>query len=117
MNKQQLLLNEAKNTVLIIKKDEFERVKQKSNPRINLTPFASFSDQVIRLIGDGKVQTRAHVIEYTGLVYPRSQLKRQWILFGRVLEKNMRMNWDTSEMLFYFGYLKRLLTIEGKKKN
>ena len=102
----QQLLTEAKNTVFHLK-----RVEQR-----NINPYASFANQMIGLIGDNKISSRAEVLEYTRLSYPRPGLNRQWRVFGEVLEKNLRNSLSKEDILLFFGYLKRLLTIEGKKQ-
>jgi hypothetical protein len=106
MSRQQLL-TDAKNTVFHLKS-----VEQR-----NINPYASFADQMIGLIGAGKISTREEVLEYTGLAYPRPGLNRQWRVFGEVLEKNLRNSLSKEDILLFFGYLKRLLTIEGKKES
>lgn len=105
MNRQQLI-TEAKNTVFHLKK-----VEQR-----NINPYAAFAHQVIGLIGTGKISTREEVLEYTRLSYPRPGLNRQWRVFGEVLEKYLKRNLLKKDILIFFGYLKRLLTIEGKKE-
>lgn len=100
------LLNEAKNTVFHLKKEE----------QRNINPFAAFAHQMIVLIGEGKISTREEVLEYTRLSYPRPGLNRQWRVFGNVLEKHLKSSLLKEDMLLFFGYLKRLLTIEGKKQ-
>jgi hypothetical protein len=105
MSRQQLL-TEAKNMVFHLKK-----VEQR-----NINPYAAFAHQVINLIGEGKISSREEVLEYTRLSYPRPGLNRQWRVFGEVLEKNLKSSLLKEDMLLFFGYLKRLLTIEGKKQ-
>jgi len=105
MNRQQLL-NEAKNTVFHLKKEE----------QRNINPYAAFAHQVIGLIGEGKISTREEVLEYTRLSYSRPGLNRQWRVFGTVLERNLKSTLEKEDILLFFGYLKRLLTIEGKKQ-
>jgi hypothetical protein len=102
----QQLLNEAKNTVFHLKKDE----------QRNINPYAAFAHQVINLIGEGKISNREEVLEYTRLSYPRPGLNRQWRVFGNVLAKHLKSSLLKEDMLLFFGYLKRLLTIEGKKE-
>jgi hypothetical protein len=82
----------------------------------NINPYVSFAEQMTGLIMDGKVSTREEVLGYTRIAYPRPNLNRQWRLFGNVLEMNLRTNVKERELLYFFGYLKRLLTIEGKKQ-
>lgn len=102
----QQLLTEARNTLFNLKREE----------QWNLTPYASFANQVIGLINKKKIFSKEGVLEYTRLSYPRPGLNRQWKKFGDVLEKNLRSNLGKGELLLFFGYLKRLLTIEGKKQ-
>ncbi len=102
----QQLLTDAKNTVLALKKEE----------QRNINPYASFAHQMIGLIGDNKVKTKADVLAFTRASYSRPNLNRQWRLFGNVLEKQLPMNINQEDMLTFFGYLKRMLTIEGKKE-
>jgi len=102
----QKLLTEAKNTVFHLKKEE----------QRNINPYAAFAHQMIVLIGEGKISTREEVLEYTRLSYPRPGLNRQWRVFGTVLERNLKSNLEKEDILLFFGYLKRLLTIEGKKQ-
>jgi hypothetical protein len=106
MNTRQLLTG-AKNTLFSLKKEE----------RGNINPYASFAEQMAGLIRDGKVSTREDVLGYTRLAYPRPNLNRQWRVFGNVLEKNIRANLKKIELLYFFGFLKRLLTIEAKKRD
>jgi hypothetical protein len=105
MNRQQLL-TEAKNTVFHLKKEE----------QRNINPYAAFAHQMVVLIGAGKISIREEVLEYTRLSYPRPGLNRQWRVFGNVLEKHLKSSLLKEDMLLFFGYLKRLLTIEGKKQ-
>jgi hypothetical protein len=105
MNTQQLL-TEAKNTLFRLKREE----------KWNINPYVSFAEQMTGLIREGKVSTCEEVLGYTKLAYPRPNLNRQWRLFGNVLEKNIRADVKERELLYFFGYLKRLLTIEGKKQ-
>lgn len=106
MSNQQLLMG-AKNMAFALKKEE----------QRNINPYASFAHQVIGLIGDGKAVKASDIIAYTRLSYPRPNLNRQWRLFGKVLEKHLLNNLSKEDLLVFFGYLKRLLTIEGKKNN
>ncbi len=103
---EQQLLTEAKNTLFNLKKEE----------QWNLTPYVSFANQVIGLIAKKKIISKEGVLEYTRLSYPRPGLNRQWRKFGNVLQKNLKGNFNQEELLLFFGYLKRLLTIEGKKE-
>ena len=105
MNRQQLL-TEAKTTVFHLKKEE----------QRNINPYAAFAHQVIGLLGKGKISTREEVLEYTRLSYSRPGLNRQWRVFGTVLERNLKSTLEKEDILLFFGYLKRLLTIEGKKQ-
>lgn len=105
MSRQQLL-SEAKNMLFHIKKEE----------KRNVNPYAAFAHQMIVLIGEGKISTREEVLEYTRLSYPRSGLNRQWRIFGTILERNLKSNLGKEDILLFFGYLKRLLTIEGKRQ-
>ena len=102
----QHLLNDAKNTVFHLKEEE----------QRNINPYAAFAHQIIGLIGTGKISTCTDVLAYTHLSYPRPGLNRQWRVFGKVLEKHLKSNLKKEEILLYFGNLKRLLTIEGKKQ-
>jgi hypothetical protein len=103
----QQLLTDAKNTVFELKKEE----------QRNINPYASFANQVIWILEKPEVKSRADVLEYTRLSYPRPGLNKQWRIFGRVLEKNLRDKLDKEDIARYFGYLKRLLTIEGKNQS
>jgi len=105
MSGQQLLLN-AKETLFNLKKEE----------RNYITPYASFASQVIGLIANGKISAKEDLLDYTKLSYHRSNFNRQWRVFGRELEKNLQSNLSNKELLLYFGFLKRLITIEGKKE-
>jgi len=105
MNKLQLL-TDAKNTVFNLK-----QVEQRS-----INPYASFANQMIQLIDTGKISSWEDVVKYTGLSYPRPGLNRQWRKFGEVLEKNQKKHLNKDDIAIFFGYLKRLLTIEGKKQ-
>lgn len=103
---EQQILNEARNTLFNLKREEEK----------NLTPYASFANQVIGLISKKKINSKEGVLEYTGLSYPRPGLNRQWRKFGTVLQKNLRGNFNQEELLLFFGYLKRVLTIAGKNQ-
>lgn len=103
---EQQLLTEAKNTLFNLKKEE----------QWNLTPYVSFANQVIGLIAKKKIFSKEDVLEYTRLSYPRPKLNRQWRLFGIVLGKNLPGSVKEEGLLCFFGYLKWLLTIEGKKQ-
>jgi hypothetical protein len=102
----QQLLSSAKNTVFHLKREE----------RRSINPYASFADQVIGLINNRSVSSREEILQYTKIYYPRPRMNRQWRIFGNVLEKHLRSNMDPKDLLYFFGYLKRLLTIEGKKE-
>jgi len=103
---EQQLLTEAKNTLFNLKKEE----------QWNLTPYASFANQVIGLIAKKKINSKEGVLEYTRLSYPRPGLNRQWRKFGNVLEKNLPGSVKCEDLLHYFGYLKRILTIAAKNQ-
>jgi hypothetical protein len=103
---EQQLLTEAKNTLFNLKKEE----------QWNLTPYASFANQVIGLIAKKKIISKEGVLEYTRLSYPRPGLNRQWRKFGNILENNLRSNLNKEELLLFFGYLKRVLTIAAKNQ-
>ncbi len=103
----QQLLSDAKNFVFHLKKEE---------PR-SINPYASFADQVIGLINNGRVSSREEILNYTRISYSRPRMNRQWRTFGNVLEKNLGPNMKKDDLLYFFGYLKRLLTIEGKKES
>jgi len=105
MTRQQLL-SDAKNFVFQLKKEE----------RRSINHYASFADQVIGLLNNGQVSSREEILNYTRISYSRPRMNRQWRTFGNVLEKNLRSNMKKDELLNFFGYLKRLLTIEGKKE-
>jgi hypothetical protein len=105
MTRQQLL-SDAKNFVFYLKKEE----------RRSINPYASFADQVIGLLNNDQVSSREEILNYTRISYSRPRMNRQWRTFGNVLEKNLRSNIKKDELLNFFGYLKRLLTIEGKKE-
>ena len=102
----QQLLSDAKNFVFRLKKEE----------RRSINPYASFADQVIGLLNYGQVSSREDILNYTRISYSRPRMNRQWHTFGTVLEKNLRSNMKKEDLLYFFGYLKRLLTIEGKKE-
>jgi hypothetical protein len=102
----QQLLSDAKNFVFQLKKEE----------RRGINPYASFADQVIGLINNDQASSREEILNYTRISYSRLQMNRQWRTFGNILEKNLRPNMKKDDLLYFFGYLKRLLTIEGKKR-
>jgi hypothetical protein len=102
----QQLLSDAKNFVFHLKKEE----------RWSINPYASFADQVIGLIYNGQASSSEEILNYTRTSYSRPRMNRQWRTFGNVLEKNLRSNMKKDDLLYFFGYLKRLLTIEGKKE-
>ena len=106
MTRQQLL-SDAKNFVFYLKKEE----------RRSINPYASFADQVIGLLNNDQVSSREEILNYTRISYSRPRMNRQWRTFGNVLEKNLRSNIKKDALLYFFGYLKRVLTIEGKKQN
>ncbi|MCP4147660.1 MAG: hypothetical protein GY757_07910 [bacterium] len=99
------LIQQAKSIVLQLKKEE----------RRSINPYASFADQVIALITNGRVVSKADILRITRLSYPRPRLNRQWRLFNKILAKELRQLNKVS-LLYLFGYLKRLLTIEGKRE-
>ena len=91
----------------------FFQLKRQEKKSVN--PYASFADQMIALINNGQVSSKADVMRFTRLSYPRPRMNRQWRNFGKILEKDLRqLNKDS--LLYFFGYLKRLLTIEGKRE-
>ena len=103
--KSEHLLQHAKTIFLHLRREE----------RKNINPYASFADQVMALINNGRISTKEDLIRYTRMSYPRPRLNRQWRNFGSVLEKDLPpLHHHT--LLFFFGYLKRLLTIEGKRE-
>lgn len=108
MNNQQLL-TKARNAFFEIKKED----------SININPCASFANQFIGLLNRGTVTSRESISRLTRLYYPRRRMTLQWRLFGRVVEKHLRTGsgLNKQELLLFFGYLKRLLTIEGKNEN
>ena len=101
----QRLLSEAKVILLQLKKEE----------RRSINPYASFAAQVISLIRRGVIARREDIFQLTRMSYARPRMNRQWRTFGSVLEKNLRVTGKDS-LLYIFGYLKRLLTIEGKRE-
>lgn len=103
---EQQILNEARNTLFNLKREE----------HLNLTPYASFANQVIGLINKKKISSKEGVWEYLQLSYPRPGLNRQWRKFGNIMQKNLKGNFNQEELLLFFGYLKRLLTIAGKNQ-
>ena len=104
--KREHLIQQARSIFLHLKKIE----------KKNINPYASFADQIIALINNGQVSTKEDVIRYTRMSYPRPRMNWQWRTFGNVLDKDLpRLNKET--LLYFFGYLKRVLTIEGKKQN
>jgi len=103
--KRDHMIQQARSIFLQLKREE----------RKNINPYASFADQLIALINNGQVSTKADVIRYTRMSYPRPRMNWQWRTFGKVLEKNLRLE-KRDSLLLLFGYLKRLLTIEGKKE-
>lgn len=104
--KEQQLINEARNTLLSLKKEE----------QGNLTPYAAFANQVIGLIRKKKIISKEGILEYTRISYPRPGLNRQWRKFGNVLQNNLKGNFNQEELFLFFGYLKRVLTIAGKNQ-
>ncbi len=103
--KREHLIQQARSIFLHLK-----RIEKK-----NINPYASFADQIIALINNGQVSTKEDVIRYTRMSYPRPRMNPQWRTFGNVLDKDLpRLNKDT--LLYFFGYLKRVLTIEGKRE-
>jgi hypothetical protein len=102
----QQLLSDAKNFVFQLKEEE----------RRSINPYASFADQVIGLINNDQASSREEILNYTRISYSRPRMNRQWRTFGNVLEKILRSNMKRDDLLYFFGYLKRLLTIEGKKE-
>jgi hypothetical protein len=104
--KSEHMIQQARTIFLHLKKEE----------RKSINPYASFADQMIALINNGQVSSKADVIRFTRLSYPRPRMNRQWRTFGNILEKDLRqLNKDS--LLYFFGYLKRLLTIEGKRES
>lgn len=103
--KREHLIRQAKSVLLHLKNEE----------RRSINPYASFADQIIALINNGQVSSRADVIRFTRMSYPRPRMNRQWRTFGNILNKDLGQL-NKSSLLYIFGYLKRLLTIEGKKE-
>lgn len=105
MNRAVLLSQVKKNILLQLKREE----------RRSINPYASFAAQMIGLIHNGNISNKADVVRFTRASYSRPRMNRQWRTFGNVLEKNLRpMNKES--LLYLFGYLKRVLTIEGKRE-
>lgn len=104
MHKPQLLA-QAKTIALQLKNEE----------RRSINPYASFAAQLVALIHQGQAATKDDIIRFTGTSYSRPRMNRQWRTFNSVLQKNLRPM-DKESFLFLFGYLKCLLTIEGKKE-
>lgn len=104
--KSEYMIQQARTIFLHLKREE----------RKSVNPYASFADQMIALINNDQVSSKADVIRFTRLSYPRPRMNRQWRTFGNILEKDLRqLNKDS--LLYFFGYLKRLLTIEGKRES
>ena len=100
-----VLLSQARNILLQLKREE----------RRSINPYASFADQMIGLIHNGNISNKEDIIRFTRASYSRPRMNRQWRTFGNVLEKNLRpMNKES--FLYLLGYLKRVLTIEGKRE-
>ena len=115
MNKQRLL-SDAKTIVLALKNEEQKMVQNRKKKESNITPYASFSGQIIVLINNGNISKKEDIRRLTKMLYARPRMNHQWRTFGNVLEKNLR-TMDKNSLLYLFGFLKRVLTIEGKKQN
>jgi hypothetical protein len=105
MNKQRLI-SDAKTILLQLKKEE----------RRSINPYASFAAQIIVLINNGNISGKEDILQFTRISYARPRMNRQWRTFGNVLEKNLHPM-DKDSLLYLFGYLKRVLTIEGKRES
>jgi len=105
MNKQRVL-SDAKNIFFQLKREE----------RNKLNPYASLASQVVGLIAKGGASSKEDILQYMKISYPRPRMNGQWRTFRNVLQKNMRPM-DKMSLLYLFGFLKRLLTIEGKKED
>jgi len=68
------------------------------------------------LIRNGQISSRDDLSAYTRLSYSRPSLNHQWGIFGNVLGGNLKAEIKDQDLLLFFGYLKRLLTIEAKKE-
>jgi hypothetical protein len=103
--KSESLIQHARTLFLHLRREE----------RNSINPYASFADQVIALIHSGRISTKADVIRYTRMSYHRPRMNRQWRTFGKVIDKGLPPL-PRNSLLYFFGFLKRLLTIEGKKE-
>ena len=101
----QRLLSEARVILLQLKNEE----------RRSINPYASFAAQMVSLIQKGVVSGRDEILQLTRMSYARPRMNRQWRTFGSVLQKNLRATGRDS-LLYLFGYLKRLITIEVKNE-
>jgi hypothetical protein len=99
------LIQDAKTILFQLKKEE----------RRSINPYASFADQMIALINNGRISSKPDVIRFTKTYYSRPRMNRQWRTFGNVLDKSLRQL-NKESLLYLFGYLKCILTIEGKKE-
>lgn len=91
------------------------QLKEKKHKNVN--PYASFATQMIGLIQNGKVAGKDDILRLMDCSYSRPGMNRQWRTFNSVLAKNIKSNLDTGSLIYLLGYLKRLLTIEGKKQD
>lgn len=104
MNKEQLL-KQAGNIAVQLRNEE----------RKNINPYASFAAQIVALIQKGQASSKDEIIRFTGAHYSRTQMNRQWRTFNSVLQKQ-NLPKDRESLIHLFGYLKVIITIEGKRE-
>jgi len=104
MNRQQLLA-QARTIAVQLKNEE----------RRSINPYASFTAQLVALIYQGQASSKDDILNFTSTSYSRPRMNRQWRTFNSILQKNLRPL-DKESLLYLFGYLKRVLTIEGKRE-
>ena len=104
MNKERIIA-EARNISVQLRQAE----------RRSINPYASFAAQVAALIHRRRLKNKEDILNITRDNYPRIRMNRQWRTFHDVLQKHLRLT-DLDSLQYLFGYLKRILTIAGKRE-
>jgi len=115
----QQLYSEAMHFVMQLKKEDFKRnsgIDSKKKRENKFSSYSSFAQQVIILLNNGQVSTKEQILDFADTPYPRARLNGKWKIFKKVIKCNLNSNLNKGDLLYFFGYLKRLLFVIEKKR-